>query len=620
MTKEIPFTTLFEARTRNLKYKDSFIQKYIQSDRVGILVVDSVGTILSANRSAGNILQRPINSIIGGIFQHPFEVEKEPFTEKIHLPTESNSIIEVSTTSIVLDGRDLNLISLLDITDLNQVEEALHNSEDRLNLAIDAAGLGFWDYDYENNVTTVNSNYASMLGFEIEEFIDPGMWVRLVHPQDIDGLWEIWNKHIDDHSVEYYVEYRLQTKNGEWKWVLAQGQAKGKTKSGGPQHFIGTHQDITSQKLADQELNLLYHISSISSEFTSFEVKMQDILEKIINVTNIPAGSIHIFEEENQEYELISHHGISGEDSITHSATLKDLISKTVSLNQLQVSGPSFVNTQESHSSEGMIATVPIHIHEKVIGVLTGFWFKAQPITNLDLHLLSFAADQLGNAIEREKLRSAAENAVLIEERQRVARELHDSLSQSLFSLALMADGGMDYAKLGEKEKVEQIFSQIGEQVLQSLKEMRLLVYELRPVTLDQKGLIGALKSRLEMVEKRALMETSLHVESGLLFSPKVETGLYGIAQEVLNNVLKHSGAKRVEVNIGREKDSIVMSIKDNGQGFDALSETGVGLQSIRERAERLNGTVSLTSALGKGTMVKIAIPQNENKIDDIEQ
>ena len=618
MTKEIPFSTLFEARTRNLKIKEPFVQKYIKNERAGILVVDPDGIILYANRSAGNILQRPLNSIVGGRFQHPLEEEKESAFEKIHLPNESNRIIEISKTPLTLNEQDLNLISLLDITELNLVEEALHNSEGRLNLAIDAAGLGFWDYDYENNVTTVNSNYAFMLGFEIEEFIDPGMWVRLVHPQDMDKVWDVWNKHIDDPSVEYYVEYRLRTKNGEWKWVLAQGQVKGKTTEGGPKHFIGTHQDITRQKLADQELNLLYHISSITSEFTSFEVKMNKILEKVINVTNMPAGTIHLFQEYNQKNDMISHYGIEDIEDIGNSSFLKKLIDKAVSLNEPQVSEFPLVAEKNDQPPQGMVAAVPIHIHESVIGVLTGYWFTTQPITNLDLHLLGFAADQLGNAIEREKLRSAAENAVLIEERQRLARELHDSLCQSLYSLALMADGGKDYAKLGETEKVQQIFSQIGEQVLQSLKEMRLLVYELRPVTLDQKGFIGALKSRLQMVEKRALMETSLQVKPGIIFSPKIETGLYGIAQEVLNNALKHSGAKKVDVTIDQTEDFILMSIKDDGQGFDTIAETGVGLQSIRERAERLNGTVELISAVGEGTLVKIEIPQIENDVDGV--
>lgn len=613
MPNEIPFNTLFNSRTRKINKEGPLFPKLIQGERTGLLVLDSNGKVLFANNTALEFLQKPMEKIMGETIQEFVSLINNNSSETHRYLKNSDRSIEVGVSSMRIDGVEINFISMLDITNLETIEDALHNSEDRLNLAIDATGLGFWDYDFENNETTVNSNYASMLGFKIDEFIDPGMWVRLVHPSDMDYVWDVWNKHIEENTSEYYVEYRTLTKSGDWKWVLARGQVKGKTKEGGPKHFIGTHQDVTRQKLADQELKLLYHITSISSEFTPASERISKILDIFQRVTKIPASSVHLLNDDAKSFNLISFLGFPENTTYEKMKVFNKTISSVVIDGKPLVKKTTYAQKQLKMS---MLAAIPILLHDQIIGVLTGYWFKPQPVTNLDLHLLDVAAKQLGNALERDRLRNAAENAILIEERQRLARELHDSLSQSLYSLALMADGGVDYARLGESTRSEQIFQQIGDQVLQALKEMRLLVYELRPTMLEEKGLVGALRSRLSMVEKRAMIETVFTVNSQITLSKTIEAGLYGIAQEILNNVLKHSGARKVEVSLSVIDENVILKIEDNGQGFNTNTDMGVGLISIRERAERLGGIVSLTSFIGEGTIVQIKVPISENNPD----
>jgi signal transduction histidine kinase len=163
----------------------------------------------------------------------------------------------------------------------------------------------------------------------------------------------------------------------------------------------------------------------------------------------------------------------------------------------------------------------------------------------------------------------------------------------------------------GERKSVQEYLSQLGETAQQALKEMRLLVYQLRPSTLDQEGLARALRQRLDTVERRAGIEARLLIEDSLDLPKQVEEGLYRIAQEALNNALKHAAAGAVVVEIRSDGEFVRLDVTDNGCGFDPESAGdtgGVGLSSMRERAEELGGTFQIVTEPGKGTNVQVQV------------
>jgi signal transduction histidine kinase len=207
---------------------------------------------------------------------------------------------------------------------------------------------------------------------------------------------------------------------------------------------------------------------------------------------------------------------------------------------------------------------------------------------------------------------SEAQAQAALEERQRLARELHDSVTQSLYSLTLLAEASRRTAKLGDVEKVIGNIARLGETAQQALKEMRLLVYELRPLALEQVGLAEALQHRLDAVEKRAGVDAKLRVELDLELQPEVENTLYRVAQETLNNALKHAEATTISVVLRSHEESVQLEIVDNGKGFEAENlqdHGGLGLVSIGERIETLRGTWSITSKPGEGTRVSVHVP-----------
>jgi signal transduction histidine kinase len=141
---------------------------------------------------------------------------------------------------------------------------------------------------------------------------------------------------------------------------------------------------------------------------------------------------------------------------------------------------------------------------------------------------------------------------------------------------------------------------------------MRLLIFELRPPLLQKDGLVAALEARLETVEGRAGLETEFSVKMETQLAPKVEEGLYRIAQEALNNILRHANASHISISIRQQDGNLTMEVQDNGTGFDpilAREKGGLGLCSMEERAIQLYGSLDVESETGTGTCVRVTVP-----------
>ena len=211
---------------------------------------------------------------------------------------------------------------------------------------------------------------------------------------------------------------------------------------------------------------------------------------------------------------------------------------------------------------------------------------------------------------QRQRAEAALRELAVLEERHRLARELHDSVTQSLYSLTLFAEAGRRLAGSGELEQLTDYLVELGQTAQQALKEMRLLVYQLRPAALDTEGLIGALQQRLDAVEKRTGVEARLILDGIIELPPSLEEELYHLSQEALNNALKHAAATSVTVRFASDGESIDLEIEDNGRGFnpEMVSQSGgMGLVGMREREERLGGSLAILSSPGNGTKVKVS-------------
>ncbi|HKJ39332.1 MAG TPA: sensor histidine kinase [Anaerolineales bacterium] len=201
-----------------------------------------------------------------------------------------------------------------------------------------------------------------------------------------------------------------------------------------------------------------------------------------------------------------------------------------------------------------------------------------------------------------------AEELATAKERNRLARELHDSVAQTLYGLTLQAEAANRKLKAGQTNEVSEYLQEIRDSAQHTLQETRLLIFELRSPVLEQDGLVSALRARLESVESRSGLKTHIQLQEVDQLSAEVEAGLYGISREALNNILKHAGATEITVALKQVSNKIVLEIKDNGAGFDpAVSEGGLGLRGMRERAEQCGGDLQIESS-ANGTKIKVEV------------
>ena len=249
-------------------------------------------------------------------------------------------------------------------------------------------------------------------------------------------------------------------------------------------------------------------------------------------------------------------------------------------------------------------------------------------IEDADGDEISQFAQRLNNMAQQlQSLLRRRQEMAISEERTRLARELHDSVTQLIYSVTLYAEAAAEVLGRGETETAASHLRELRDTAQEALREMRLLIFELHRPALGQGGLATALQARLDAVETRGGMHAELQVEGGEQLPRLVQEELYSIAREGLNNALKHAHANRVRIRLQFITDETVLEISDDGIGFDPTIERsrgGFGISGMQERARKLGGTLEVQTAPGKGTRVIAHVPagsqpqafQNESMSD----
>ena len=249
---------------------------------------------------------------------------------------------------------------------------------------------------------------------------------------------------------------------------------------------------------------------------------------------------------------------------------------------------------------------VPLIARDEVIGALTLMHPELDHYAPRHAELARAFADQMAVALENARLYAQAHQLAALEERQKLARELHDSVSQALYGIAL---GTRTARTLLERDpgQVAEPLTYVAALAEAGLAEMRALIFELRPESLQLEGLTAALAKQAEAIRARH----QLDVVTDFCPEPAVELAVkeafYRVAQEGLHNIVKHAQATKVELRLTDEDGCLTLTINDNGQGFDPRGEFPghLGLRSMRERIEKIGGQFHLESVPGRGTSIR---------------
>lgn len=274
---------------------------------------------------------------------------------------------------------------------------------------------------------------------------------------------------------------------------------------------------------------------------------------------------------------------------------------------------PRFIGWPWRHPDMHSFMGVPIVSKGLVIGA---FYLTekqdADDFTADDQRLIAMLAAHAAIAIENARLYERSRELSVIEERNRLARDLHDSVTQTLFSVVLTAEAAATLIdRDGERARGE--LQKLQGLARDALQEMRALVFELRPAELEADGLAATLQKHVDVLARVRRTAIELQVEGERRLAPDIEQALFRIAQEALNNALKHAQAQTIWISLSLTGPRAVLSVRDNGHGFDvdaaAVRSKRLGLTSMRERAASLGGTLTVESKSGAGTTVVAEVP-----------
>ncbi|WP_240777288.1 GAF domain-containing sensor histidine kinase [Nonomuraea basaltis] len=251
---------------------------------------------------------------------------------------------------------------------------------------------------------------------------------------------------------------------------------------------------------------------------------------------------------------------------------------------------------------------VPIRDGEQVLGII--FLANKRTLggfTQDDQDLLTLFAAHAAIALTNARLYERGRELAMLEERNRVARELHDAVTQKLFSLRLTAQAaGAMLERAPDKAAVE--LERVQRLAGEALSELRAVIVELRPAELDRHGLAETLRKHVRMLDR--LHPSLVAFECGELppLDSAVEVAVLRVAQEALHNALRHSGAGRVLVRLVIEDGKLALTVSDDGSGFEQAESRGLGLVSMRDRAESVGGVMTVESDPGQGTTVRVEV------------
>jgi len=387
--------------------------------------------------------------------------------------------------------------------------------------------------------------------------------------------------------------------------------------------------DITERRVAedarqqarDEMFILLHSITSAASRALNLDDFLSESIYQIVYSSRSQSIAVYLLEEHarassQRNLILAAQHGIAIDPDGPMNAIPESL--EIVKLAMEQGEPLLIADTQtDARLPVAMRAMgpmsllmLPMQLESQSLGLISLTRSGDTPYNPEEIARLRAVADEIASFVYSNRQRQLS---IALAERQRLVRDLHDSVTQKLYALVMLSEATRAGMAAGVTDMPEKVIARIAENARQALKEMRLFLFQMQPVDFAREGMVAALRQRLSAVEGRADINARLTADDNISLPLEKELAIYFIAQEALNNVLKHAKAKNVNVFLKNRKASFVLEVEDNGCGFDPkiTNSAGIGMKSMRERTEQIGGKFKITSAKGKGTKITVTLKNN---------
>ncbi len=504
-----------------------------------------------------------------------------------------------------------------------QLERALaetERSEERYRLLTEKANDIIFTIDRQNRITFINPAVKAILGYDPAELI--GQPVDILYSEETrrrmatDGAW------VAREPRTYTGDVEAVAKDG--RRVTLEVNSSVMMMNG---HAVGIHgiaRDMTERYRMEQELRRL-HIQDrrrVDQLITLNEIGRRIAALQPLDILfpQLAARIGRTFNYDHVRILLRDEAGIltvaaawqrAGDGPPPRAAVTSPLVLRALEGDAGFVAGSG--RPEDDAAARYTEIAVPVRTKDAVLGVLDVRGGVEGTMDESDIFTLQILADQVAVAIENARLYEAGQRLAVSEERNRLARDLHDSVTQELFSMTMIA-GALPVLMERNPAAARERLHRLHDLARGALAEMRALLFALRPAALEDEGLVSAIQKHAAAFQHREGVVVQLNLEVEDRLPHAVEEALYRVVQEALNNVAKHAHATAVTIALAVRDGRVCLTVTDSGAGFVLAPDGGpagttLGLRGMRERVELLHGSFAVRSTPGEGTTIHVSIP-----------
>jgi PAS domain S-box-containing protein len=638
-------------------------QEIVKHLPYGLVVTDSERTIRFFNSAAEHITGTLASAAVGSTIENLFGKEcAEPATPFGVSAEGTKDFVLCEREATMPDGRTV-LISrqilagsgqssesrgeaylLEDLTAKQRLQDQLKYFEIQYRRIFEDSKDLIFAHSKGSIFQEVNQACVETLGYQSREELLALRSVERIYVNPVHR--KVFQQQIDRNGFVKDFETSFWKKDGSRIHCLISGTAV-RDREGKIIGYEAIAKDITARMdgvrhLLQQhrELTLLHSVAAVMNVTHELEEILTTALKKVLELMNFTSGCVFLVDQEKSAFVLTVQQGflkdlVEKKHRITFhdGALMRSLLMKDLSIKHQRAFPPFKVNLKFGQDSVELTCFL-ITTKEKASGFVALCVPPNRSMSDHDYQMLGSLGNFLGSAIEnaillqtvhrhREELRRLTARLLYSqeEERKRIAQELHDEVGSSLTGINFALET-VEKSLSPTSAEVRESFLEVKKQINRTYQEMRRISHRLRPAVLSELGLEPALDACLARISKYSHIAIDFKMVGfeGRL-DPEIETVLYRISQEAINNTLKHSEAKQFKLSIVKSFPNIILLAEDDGMGFDPRrlaehNQRALGLVVMRERAAILGGKFSMRSSRRKGTRIRVEIPIKESSFD----
>jgi PAS domain S-box-containing protein len=563
-----------------------------------------------------------------------------PF-EKEHIRKDGRRI-PVMIGCAFLEGSQESVVGFVfDLTQRKRAEESLRRSEAYLAEAQRLSRTGSWAWNpASRQIVHWSEETYRIFGFDPEQGVASfEKLLQRFHPEDRERTIEVLDNATRE-KADFEVDYRIVLPDGAMKYIHSVGHPVFGA-SGDLVEFVGTMMDVTERKRAEEglraseqvargQVEALAHSLDVLATAPAPDRFIGQMLGTICRQLNGQSVALWLFDEANES--LVLRLAVEGENLVSSDSqhplvrdpsiwkqnkAVKDLIltGAPVVFENIETDPRVSAAVREYFKRSGTKKSVgvPILASGKVKGVISVHHGDRPPYRREEIELMQALAHQVMLALRLTELAEQSRRAAILEERNRMARDIHDTLAQGFTGVIMQLEAAEKAIEHHRPKQADEHLRRAGGLARNSLSEARRSVHALRPEALKEGTFWDALKGMIKSMTVGTALHPSFKVQGKVDQVPPVwQENLLHIGQEALANTIKYAHAHKFGTRLMYDPKELRLEFSDDGDGFKAQDRhDGLGLAGMRERVEQMGGELKITSSRGKGTKISVVLPSN---------